>query len=132
MSNKSLVVKISRTYPNLDDVTTTTTTTKQIPYQGQNEGRIDVPAATAPQVFSIPFGGIASATYVEVENLTDSDAQLKINGSAALQSLAPGSMAILTEASIPVGTEISAVSLTTEALTVGAGEIKYRVFGDPT
>ena len=131
MANKQITLKITRTYPNQDGTPVTSNSVKVIDYAGQNEGVIDVPAGTPAGAFAIPFGGIASATYVEVENGTDSEAQLKINGSAALHSVAPGGLCILTQPEIPAGTDLTGISLTTEAATVAAGEIKYRVLGDP-
>lgn len=131
MANRLMTLKITRTYPNQDGVPVTSSSTKVVEYAGQTEGVIDLPAGTPGGLFAIPFGGVQSATYLELENGSDVDCTLKLNGSAALYSVAPGGIVILTEQDIPAGTELTGASLTTEASTVVAGELKYRVLGDP-
>lgn len=131
MSNRQMTLKITRTYPNLDGIPVTSSSSKIVEYAGQSEGVIDLPAGTPGGAFAIPFGSVASATYLELENNSDVDCTLKLNGSANLYSVAPGGIVLLTEAEIPAGTELTGASLTTEAATVVAGELKYRVLGDP-
>lgn len=131
MSNKQITVKLTRTYPNLDGLPVTSSTTKVVDYNGQNEGTIDLPAGTTAAEFDIPFGSVANATYLEVENKSDQEALVKLNGSATLYSVGPDGWLILTEASVPDGTPLTAASLTLEDDTVAAGEIRYRVLGDP-
>lgn len=101
-------------------------------FQGQSEGSIDVPGAeTGSTVHAIPFGSVAKATLVIIQNRTDQELTLKVNGSLALQNIPVGAVVMFAAAALGLAADLTAVSLTTTTSETAAGFIDYFVFGDP-
>lgn len=99
-----------------------------IPYGGQSEGVIDLPPGTGAGDFDIPFSGL-DCQYLELQNDSDVEALLKLNGSASLYSLSPGGILVMASESLPEGTQLNGALLHTEATTAVVGGIKFRVLG---
>ena len=133
MANKTCSVKCVLTYVDDDGASKTSTTSVSAPYQAYAEGTIDVPDTTVGSTaYTIPFGSIAKATALEVVNKTGQDMTLKIDGSAALIDVPDGGALLIAAAALPAGTALTGASLTTTDVQSGAGQIAFKVFGDPT
>ncbi len=134
-SNSTITIDMSYTGPGGSAVTAPRKTIAA-PYQGMNSGRIDVPALeTSATEHVIPFGGVAAATCVRVDNNTDARITLKINAEAAAShALPPGGTQLIAMPVADVGTTpaplTSVTAILGEAATLG-GTIDYWVFGDP-
>jgi len=106
------------------------------PYQPQNAGVVDVPAATAAATtFAVPFGGVGvNATGVLILNNTGQELDVKINGAAtASHSLVSGGVFLnINPSTVTPGTPLLSVDLITTAIQSGQGQIIYYIFGDPT
>lgn len=106
------------------------------PYQPQNAGVVDVPAATAAATtFAVPFGGVGvNATGVLIINNTGQELDVKINGAAtASHSLTSGGVFLnINPSTVTPGTPLLSVDLVTTAIQSGQGQIIYYIFGDPT
>jgi len=137
MSNKTASVRITCSY------TGTENESASLPakivgclYQAQTHGTVDVPdLATTDTEYDIPFGAVAEATLVLVENTTGQDLWLKWN-SANIEShkqfLKSGGCALIAMPDLPGQYPTTAVSVTTTATQSGAGTVAYHIFGDPT
>lgn len=101
-------------------------------FQAQNEGSIDVPAAEAGSTSHvIPFGSVAKATLVIVQNRTDQELTLKVNGSLALQNVPIGGIVMFGAAALGMAADLTAVTMVSTTSETAAGYIDYFVFGDP-
>lgn len=103
------------------------------PYKAQSIGIIDVPdgESTATE-HDVPFGAVEDeATLVIVKNKTGQDLIVKLNGSLALQHLAPNGVLVHAAPAAAGGSPLTALSLTSTAEQDGDGSIEYFVFGDP-
>jgi len=126
MANSTASVKVNITAGSRSVAVTIAPT-----YNGLADGVIDVPDTTvSTTAYSIPFGSIASATAVWVQNKTGQPMSLKLNGSAALNNLPDGAGLLIAAAALATG-PLTAVSLTTTATQSGAGTIEFLVLGDP-
>jgi hypothetical protein len=102
------------------------------PYQAQNDGTIDVPAAEMSATSHvIPFGSVAKATLVIVKNRTDQELSLKVNGSLVLQNVPVGGIVMFGQEALGMAADLTAVTLVTTTSETAAGYIDYFVFGDP-
>lgn len=131
MSTQSCVARTTLTYVDQDGNTKVSAVSVAVPYSALVEGTLDVPDLTAgATAFAVPFGTIAKASLAWVENLTGQSMTVKVNGSLALYDLPTGSAQLIAAASLPAGTALTALSLTTTGGQVGAGYIAFRVMGD--
>lgn len=136
MSNKTAKIKITCSYHGVEnEAATLSPVSVTVPYQGQSHGTIDVPDTTAGSTtYDIPFGSIASATGVIVENKTGQDLWLKWNSAnidSHKQYLPDGAAVSLAFPAVPGSFPTTAVSVTTTGTQAGAGLVAYHVFGDP-
>lgn len=136
MSNKIGSVKVTLSYPGPGGSTVAASQSILASFMGSSSGQIDVPDATAgATAFSVPFGTVATgATMVLVVNKMGQDAILKVNGSLALNNIPDGGVALITAASLPAASKLTAVSLTTTDTVDGSETdrtIDYWVLGDP-
>lgn len=137
MSNKTATLKLNLTYvASGGDTVVAPAVTKTVPYTSLSEGFLDVPSSTASATsYSLPFGSIGvAATCGIVENRTGQDLVLTLNGPSAsgLHSLASGGMFAFGMETSSYRNPVTSMTATTTVTQVGAGEIGYRLFGDPT
>ncbi len=136
MSNKTLTLKVNASYvgPN-DEAINMPQLSKTVPYMALSEGIIDVPASTASAtVYTLPFGSIDTAlTGAIIENRTGQDLLVTINTNTTSAHLASGGLFVLGEQQSATTLPVTAITLKTTALQspTMAGEIGFRLFGDP-
>ncbi len=101
-------------------------------YEASNSGFLDIPAATAPSTeFTIPFGSVASAKGVIVQNLTAVSMTLQLagaTGSTGAYTLPPGSAAVPVFG--PSGSTLAAAKVVTGATNSTGAQVSYIVLGD--
>lgn len=135
MSNSIAALTVTMSYPapGGGGAAQSKTFQKSCPFQGESIGIIDVPALEAmTTTHAIPFGSIAKATLVVIQNRTGQDLSLKINGSLALQDVPDGGVAVFGHEALGTAADLTDVSLiTTAAQGATPGYIDYFVFGDP-
>jgi hypothetical protein len=132
MSNKKVSVKASISYADADGATANLPQlTFEPEYQAQVHGSYDIPDTTAAGDFVMPFGPIAKATALVIENKTGQAVDVSINGGdVAYTGLADGKGLLIALPMVPVDA-ITAVTVTTGAVQAGAGSIAYHIWGDP-
>ncbi len=101
-------------------------------YAASNSGFVDIPAATAPAAeFDIPFGSVASAKGVVIQNLTDISLTLQLagaTGSTGAYSLPAGSVCIPTFG--PTGSTLASAKVVTGATAATGCQVSYVIIGD--
>ena len=140
MSNKNVKLTLSLQYSGVDDETVNAPAqVLNCPYAAgaQMVGGIDVTAGTdgsvTPVVFDVPFGGIAQATLMILENRTSQSMELKVNGQNPVgnhHDIPPGGFFVLGGSTVAAH-PLTAVSLTLASLCAGAGSVAFKLFGDP-
>jgi len=105
----------------------------QAEYRGaEPDSQIDVPDATAANtVYAIPFGTVAGATLLVIENQTGQDVAIALNGGTYDTHLPTGGKLIMASAGLPAAAKVASANVKILATQVGAGTIVGRVFGDP-
>ncbi len=137
MANKTATLKVNITYVGSSNETVVAPTlTKTVPYTAMSDGILDVPDTTASAtVYNLPFGSIgAAATCCIIENRTGQDLVVKINGptDSGLHSLASGGLFVFGADDSASRNPVTSASVTTTLTQSGAGEVGFRLFGDPT
>ncbi len=135
MSNKKVTCKASISYIDADGQSATLPQkTIDAEYQAQVHGGFDIPDTTVAGDFVIPFGSIAKATAVLIENRTGQAIDLAINGGdVGYEALADGKDLLFIASMLPGGsTPISNITATTGTTQDGAGVIAFHIWGDPT
>lgn len=121
-------VQTSLKYVAPGNVSATINISQTLAYVASNVGFLDVPEGTLAAVeFEVPLGSIAALKGVLVQNNTDQDLDLSINGSGDTFTLPPGGLFLVTGAA---ESGITSVSLTTTDAVAADGSIAYATIGD--
>lgn len=137
MANKTATIKLSGTYLDAFDVSKALGPfAVQVPYQGIQEGGIDVPdlGPTGPSgtVYDVDFGSVAKATALVIKNETGQELDLQIGPTGPAQFTVPdGGLVAYMANALPSGIALSEAHLTLTDVQSGAGRISTLVVGDP-
>lgn len=103
-----------------------------IVYTASNAGFIDVLEATADATsFDIPFGAVDEVKCILIQNNTDQQLNVSVNGSTDVFSLPAGGLCVpLCSATASLDEPLVSVSVTTTAIVAADGTIAYVVLGD--
>ncbi len=101
-------------------------------YQAQNHGGFDLPDEEPAGDFVIPFGSVAKATCVVIQNNSGQPVDVSVNAGDLLYTALPDGKACLLALPALPGTAIASVTVTTAEAQEADGSISYHVFGDPT
>ncbi len=130
MANSIASMKVTLSAPGPGGSTYTMSKNTLAKFKGSSVNSADVPASSTTPV-DVSFGTVAvGATLVIVENNTDGDLAVKINGAAAAShKLPPGGVLALGQDDVPGGSPLLSIECT--PATTDAGTIDSWVFGDP-
>ncbi len=134
MANKIVSVRTTLGYVDGDGNTRAIRKTVSAPYTAVAENEVDVPIDTnADFEIEVPFGSVAKATCIVIENLTGQSLGLMPNAGGPDATIPDG--AIVTFAASAEDGEVPFESFkvkTTSAQTeLGLGKVNCKVFGDP-
>jgi hypothetical protein len=97
----------------------------------QNVGVIDIPSGTAPAtIFPIPFGSIAVAKSITVNNSTNLELGVRLNGGAIIFNLPAGGVVSISGSVAPMSAPLTAFSLEVTGAVATLTTLSYFVFGD--
>jgi hypothetical protein len=129
MSNKNATLKTSLQFTDGSGNTVRDpvqgTSSLNSPYQGEQQGTIDVPDTTAADTeYAASFGAVAGATMLEIENKTGQDIKAKINDPASATGTLASGVADIALAN--VAADHLAVKLVTSHGTAGVLSVKRK------
>lgn len=97
----------------------------------QNVGVIDIPSGTPPAtIFAIPFGSIGTAKSITVNNSTNIELGVRINGGSIIFNIPAGAIISINGPVAPGTTPITAFSVEVVGAVATLATLSYFCFGD--